>query len=168
MSKTRACYNCLHYTQHGLLMNVTAGPRCTKGLNPELENAPLASVRRDIESPVDEMASFCDSYLWAPEGYEKLRRISHKRLKEDPRYSTKDLSEKFVPYFERDQNVRIKVERGTNWTQTEFGYVGMSVGWLPMFLLVRSSRSKGSSVLLSDEWRILGVKNAKEKRYCML
>lgn len=82
MSKTRACYNCLHYeqvpmgdtvAQWGQQLNRVFAPRCTKGLNPSLAHAPPhMPTRWEGKFEPDEMASFCDSYLWAPVGFAKL------------------------------------------------------------------------------------------------
>lgn len=182
MSKTRACYNCLHYDQRGIdlmpigdrpadlsnaeLRTSSYAPRCLRGLNPALAHAPTNMAEREKgEFAGDEMASFCDSYLWAPLRYEKLRRVVRLRLQKHPNYTTCDLSEKFVPHYERNDRVRIKVQWGTNWTHTECGFVSLSTGWKPVFLLMRNHRARVRSTVLDDDYRIIGMKYDKEKRY---
>lgn len=180
MSKTRACYNCLHYEQTPMgdmpaqwsdhpdkaPLHRGFAPRCTKGLNPSLAHAPIhMPTRWEGKFEPDEMAGFCDSYLWAPVGWPKLRGFAHRQLGRMPNFTTAFLSEKFVRYFEKGSSERIKIERGVNLRYTEYGYVSVSTGWQPVFLLIRSSRSKGSSVCLEDTDGIIGVKHHKDKRY---
>jgi hypothetical protein len=82
MLKARACYNCLHYQQvpidqiHDETIVLRGfSPRCTKGLNPALADAPdNMQWRREGKFEPDEMASFCDAYLWAPRQYARLRK----------------------------------------------------------------------------------------------
>lgn len=164
MSKTRACYNCLYHTQSTQL-NSGSQPRCKRGLNPALEDAPPLYVRWKGEFAADEMASFCDSYLWAPEAYAKLRRVARAHLAKDPRWSTSKLPEKFVQYYERNDRVRIKVETISGSISTECGYVSLSTGWIPFFLLMRSTRARGSSILLRDDMRVVAVKEGDKGRY---
>lgn len=176
MSKTRACYNCLHYEQTpmGNLVedpmnpshNRGFAPRCTKGLNPSLGHAPIhMPTRWEGKFEPDEMANFCDSYLWAPVGWPKLRGFAQRQLGKMPNFTTACLSEKFVGYFEKGSTERIKIERGVNLRHTEFGYVSVSTGWQPVFLLIRSERSRGSSVCLEDSDQIVGHKHKTAKRY---
>lgn len=180
MSKTRACYNCLHYEQVPMGDTIAPrgyepesapiqrgfAPRCTKGLNPSLAHAPIhMPTRWEGKFEPDEMAGFCDSYLWAPVGWPKLRGYAQRQLRKMPNFTTACLSEKFVRYFERGSTERIKIERGVNLRHTEFGYVSVSTGWQPVFLLIRSARSRGSSVCLEDTDDIVGVKYHKDKRY---
>lgn len=172
MSKTRACYNCLHYEQvpwgqeRESVYHRGFSPRCTKCLNPALESAPIhMPTRWEGKFEPDEMANFCDSYLWAPVGWPKLRGFAQRQLGKMPNFTTACLSEKFVGYFERGSTERIKIERGVNPRYTEFGYVSVSTGWQPVFLLIRSERSRGSSVCLEDSDQIVGHKHKTAKRY---
>lgn len=172
MSKTRACYNCLHYEQvpwgqeRESVYHRGFSPRCTKCLNPALESAPIhMPTRWEGKFEPDEMANFCDSYLWAPVGWPKLRGFAKSRLAKMPNFTTACLSEKFVRYFEKGSTERIKIERGVNLRYTEYGYVSISTGWQPVFLLIRSARSRGSSVCLEDSDQIVGHKHRTEKRY---
>jgi hypothetical protein len=172
MSKDRLCYNCVHYEQHSSVTGRNAdsfefAPRCTKGLNPSLAHAPSQNHLREIGGfEPDNMALFCDSYLWSPVRYPKLRRTSLIGLKRHgQQYRNHQLPEKFVPAFEKGQNYRVKVERGINMRYTEHGYVSISTGWEPVFLLMRSNRSRLSSVVLCDDDEIIGERTWDEKRY---
>lgn len=160
MTKERICSNCVWHTIRA------DSPRCTKGLNPALGYGSLHSwPPSDQLDTVQQMAQFCDSYVWCPERFPKLKRITLMGVKRDPRWTTAELPEKFVPYYESNHMTRIKVEWGTNWTRTECGFVSISTGWSPVFLLMRSIKSKGSSTVLSNDYRIIGVKYDGERRY---
>ncbi len=170
MTKTRACYNCLHYQQvpidqihdekiivHGF------SPRCVKGLNPALADAPdNMQLRREGKFEPDEMASFCDAYIWAPRQYARLRKSVAAGLKKDVRYTTAQLAASFAQYFEQ-RNIRIKIERPGG--ETACGRVSISRGWSPIFLLIKSVCARSSSVVLSDDDRVVGIRDEREKRY---
>jgi hypothetical protein len=170
MIKTRACYNCLHYQQvpidqiHDETVTYRGfSPRCTKGLNPALMDAPdNMQYRREGKFEPDEMASFCDAYLWAPRQYARLRKSAANGLKRDARYTTAQLAASFAQYFEQ-RNIRIKIERPGG--VTEYGRVSISTGWSPVFLLMKSVRTNSSSVVLDDDDRVVGIRDQREKRY---
>ena len=141
-------------------------PRCTKALNPALGDAPdNMEIRRAGKFEPDEMASFCDAFLWAPRQYPKLRSFATRQLKKMDNFTTADLPEKFVPYYEQGSQLRIKIERGVNFIVNEYGRVGVSTGWKPAFLLVKSDRHKGSSVVLDEEDRVVALRRGSDKRY---
>lgn len=183
MSKTRLCLNCAHYEDRGLDIlpmgdrgtdlsgsveaRITGfAPRCLKGLNPSLAHAPLHEVQREVQGfEPDAMAAFCDSYVWAPPISSKFRMYVRRKVEKDPRFSTLDLPEKFIRFWEKGQNVRIKIERGLNHRYNEYGYVSISTGWQPVFLLVKSVKAKLSSVLLKEDDLIVGVRAWNRKSY---
>lgn len=176
--KHRACYNCAHYEDRGIdqlpigsrpedksgaeIRTTDFAPRCLKGLNPSLAHAPkFMGERMQNTFEPDAMAAFCDTYIWAPPAAgDKFRKMVRKKVEMiGPSYSTVNLPLKFVKFWEKGPNVRLKVEQGTNFIHTEMGYVAMSTGWVPVFLLVRSTKAKGSSVILSDDDRIVGIRD---------
>lgn len=166
MSKTRACFNCLWYEQTPEGQDYGYAPRCTKGLNPSLGHAPPnLHIREEGSFEPDQMAAFCDSYLWAPVRFPRLRKSSKFRLSKDPRYTTAGYSEKFLPFYERGTDCRLKIERGVQWTSTDYGHVSTSTGWQPVLLLMRSTKANGSSVILDDDCRIVAVKWKGDSRY---
>lgn len=173
MAKARACYNCLHYEQvpmhqiHDETVTLRGfAPRCTKGLNPAIGHAPdNMQLRREGKFEPDEMASFCDVFLWAPRQYPKLRSFATRQLAKMANFTTAALPEKFVPYYEQGSHVRIKIERGINYIHNEYGRVGVSTGWQPAFLLVKNDRHKGSSVVLEEEDRVVALRRGSDKRY---
>ena len=182
MSKQRACYNCLHYEDrtpfelpigarpedHSGAGTITKSftPRCLRGLNPSLAQAPpYMGERMQGAFEPDTMAAFCDDYLWAPRVMgDKLRAFVRLRLRKEPRFNTVNLPEKFVKFWGRGTSVRIKIERGETFRYTETGYVGISVGHEPAFLLIRSVNGKRSNVLLREDDRIVGVRSWPAER----
>ena len=69
------------------------------------------------------------------------------------KFDATSLDQKFVPYFESGQ--RIKVETcGEELT----GTIGVTTGWRPCFLLMRTSRAMGSSWTLGERDKITAVK----------
>lgn len=67
-------------------------------------------------------------------------------------FSATGLSMQFVPYFRTGQ--RIKVLMGG---EELTGTVGVTTGWQPTFLLMRSKRAVGSPHTLSDEDQIVAI-----------
>jgi hypothetical protein len=166
VSKTRACYNCLRQTYFTRQSDGKPYPKCGAKLNPSLEqDAPSLLERWAGAFEPDNMAAFCDSYLWAPHGYQKLRQIAAMKLVEDPRFTTVCLPEKFVRFYERNETVRIKIEEGISCKWTTCGRVAISTGWQPVFLLMRNRRAHGSSTVLTEDTRLVAVKEGEKGRY---
>ena len=174
MAKTRACYNCLHYEQvpmhqiHDETVTLRGfAPRCTKGLNPAIEHAPdNMQFRREGKFEPDEMASFCDAYLWAPRQYARLRNIAAQGLKKHPQYTTVNLAEQFAQYFEQ-RDIRIKIHQGEA-HMPAYGRVAISTGWAPVFLLIARESAKASSVVLGANDTTVATRTRFEKRYRVL
>lgn len=68
-------------------------------------------------------------------------------------FDISDLCPKFISHF--GENYRIKVV--DKWGEIHTGYVGITTGWKPSFLLVYNSRSLGSSILLNDDYEIIKI-----------
>lgn len=66
--------------------------------------------------------------------------ISKKNREYPGKFDSSNLNPTFIPYFESGQ--RIEVDFGH---ETKRGTIGVSTGWKPVFLLVLTSRSTGSS-----------------------
>lgn len=160
-TKARICCHCLHFA------NDSSGlpGHCQKYLNPALAvDPPPMPARWAGEFAPDAMALFCDSYLWAPLGYKRLRQMAHTKTTRDPHFSTVSLSAKFVQYYERGQTTRIRV-RYQNEGPARHGYVGISSGEQPVFLLMASTRSKSSGIVLTDAYCVVAVRAEGKKHY---
>lgn len=85
--------------------------------------------------------------------------IARKVREYGDKFDTSDLAPQFVRYFNSGERVRV-----------DFGYaqltgtIGVTTGWRPAFLLMRTSRSHGSSDLLSKDDRIIAVKEGRAYR----
>lgn len=169
--KIRSCENCVHYEHHsnplGSPDTTTWAPRCTKGLNPALAFATKGN-RTDFEP--DTMAAFCDHYLWAPVKYVKLHRhvLRQQRAISEGKYSTFGLSEKFAPFFEHGSNTRIRLQKAYQYqTRAPCGYVSISSGWEPVFILMASIKTRCSPYLLDDKSEITGIREQGQTRFRM-
>lgn len=152
--KARLCCNCLNYA-HGA---------CRGGLNPSLaDNPPPMPQRWAGEFVPDHMAAFCDSYLWAPEGYTRLRYYCASSGGKHRDFTTAGLAVKFAGFYEQGMKVRIRVQY-MELGPVHRGYVSISRGWAPCFLLVRSTRARGG-MPLSDVYRIIGVREEGKRNY---
>lgn len=78
--------------------------------------------------------------------------VARKRREYGDKFSDRSLTQKFVPYYESGR--RIKVE---TLGHTLTGTVGVTTGWVPCFLLLRTSRSRDSIYTLSDLDKIVAV-----------
>ena len=78
--------------------------------------------------------------------------LARKRLKFGDKFDLSNLAPQFIPYF-NDREVRIEVEFSSG--EKSRGFIGITTGWKPLFLLVRTRRSLGSSYTLSSEDRVV-------------
>lgn len=69
------------------------------------------------------------------------------------KFDTSELCEKFIPYFESGQRIIIK----DKWGKEYRGYVGVTTGWKPSFLLCFRSNSYSSWYTLNDNDTIVGT-----------
>jgi len=76
--------------------------------------------------------------------------LERKRCEYGSKFDSSDLAPEFIPFYESQQ--RIKVDFGDI---VLTGTVGVTTGWKPIFLLMRTSRSVGSIYTLSSSDHIL-------------
>lgn len=79
--------------------------------------------------------------------------LARKRKELGSTFDMSGLAEQFIPYFNNQE--RIKVDTGFGHVT---GTVGVTTGWKPLFLLMRTARSRGSSITLGKKDRIIAVK----------
>jgi len=72
--------------------------------------------------------------------------IARKRAEFGDKFDSSDLAEKFIPYFESGQRIEVTDRYGNK----SRGYVGVTTGWKPAFILVYNRRSLGGSWILRD------------------
>lgn len=73
--------------------------------------------------------------------------------KHGEQFDSSKLSKKFIKYFENEQ--RIEVKRPYKDESNLRGYVGITTGWRPSFILLLKSNSTGSSELLDERYEIV-------------
>ena len=86
--------------------------------------------------------------------------IARKQREYGTKFSDAGLAKQFAPYFESGE--RIMIDRSLDGEKPLTGTVGVTGGWVPCFLLMRTSRSTGSSVTLSDRDKVIAVKRGRK------
>jgi hypothetical protein len=86
--------------------------------------------------------------------------VNRKTAQYGNKFDPSGLDKRFITYYQTGQ--RIKVETcGMIMT----GTVGVTTGWKPAFLLMRTSRSMGSSWILGTESKLLSVQASHKGKY---
>lgn len=80
--------------------------------------------------------------------------INRKQAEYGEKFDTSELSQQFVRYYNNGQRIKVK----TRWDEELTGTIGVTTGWKPVFLLMRTSRSIGSSTTLTNEDKIIAGK----------
>jgi hypothetical protein len=62
-----------------------------------------------------------------------------------------DISKQFIPYYENGSRIKVKFSYG----EIKSGTIGKTTGWKPVFILMLTSRSTGSSYVLTDKEKIV-------------
>lgn len=73
------------------------------------------------------------------------------------RFDGRDLDGRFVRFFESGERIKIR-----SFGETFTGTVGVTTGWRPVFILLRTSRSMGSSITLGPNEELLAVKRGRK------
>ncbi len=71
----------------------------------------------------------------------------------DPRFKSDGLARKFVEHFRANHRIQVRDKTGAVFS----GYVGITIGWRPAFILVYNRKAMGSGVLLTDSEEIVKV-----------
>jgi hypothetical protein len=106
-------------------------------------------LETSVEPQVHDMALLCDDYMWAPYRFSRMRHHVLFRMKKQPGYSQDNLMRMFVWYYCQGRDARIQIELGSNTCCYEYGFVSMSGGRVPTFLLMRSTTAVYASEVLA-------------------
>lgn len=68
-------------------------------------------------------------------------------------FNTSSVAQKFVGYYNSRERIRVQFPGHS----TMDGYVGVTTGYTPVFILVYNRRSLGSSIVLDDEFNLVKV-----------
>lgn len=77
--------------------------------------------------------------------------IQRKKVEYGTKFSASELAEQFVPAFNSGRRIRVKFHTG----EVLSGTVGVTTGWRPTFMLMLTSRSRGSGWLLGKRDKIV-------------
>lgn len=77
--------------------------------------------------------------------------LARKKAEYGDKFDPSKLSKKFIPFYESQQRIKVKW-----YDEILTGTVGITTGWVPVFLLMRTKRSHGSPYVLSDKNEIIG------------
>lgn len=80
-----------------------------------------------------------------------------KEFKGRIKFDSSDLSEKFIPYFESQERIEVKFSGEVEGNEIKRGTVGVTTGPKPVFILMLTKRSLGSSYILTNHDEILQV-----------
>lgn len=86
--------------------------------------------------------------------------IARRKAEFGERFSPCYLDPRFVPFFESGQRIKVSMS-GTEMT----GTVGVTTGWQPAFLLMRSARAISSPWPLGPADKILAVQKGRAYVY---
>lgn len=84
--------------------------------------------------------------------------LAKKKREYGDKFDSSALAKKFIPYYNSGERIAVDFGNGV----VKRGRVGATTGWKPVFLLVLTTRSMGSSYTLSDKDEIVPI--TKQKR----
>lgn len=79
--------------------------------------------------------------------------VTAKQQEYSAKWDASDLAPQFIEYFESGQRVEVEFSYG----ETKRGTIGITTGWKPVFLLMLTKRSRGSSDTLGKDDKVLRV-----------
>ena len=90
---------------------------------------------------------------------ESFARYSERKQREHgAKWDASQLDRSLVPYFESGARIKVRI-----FDEVLTGTVGVTTGWRPAFLLMRTSRSMGSSDVLSPgSFELLAVQYGRK------
>jgi hypothetical protein len=72
--------------------------------------------------------------------------------------------QQLIDAYNRDRDYRVQVQLSDG--RLAWGYVSLSTGWVPTFLLMRSTRAIGSSTVLDHSNKIVASHWLRARRHC--
>ena len=73
--------------------------------------------------------------------------LSRALYRHGDKFTCKNLSNQFIKYYNNQQRIEVNFGDGL----IKRGRVGITTGWAPVFILLLTKRSRGSSFTLSDQ-----------------
>lgn len=78
--------------------------------------------------------------------------IDRARQLHGSKFDMRDLDKRFIQYYNNGQRIKV-----TSYGESKSGTVGVTTGWKPVFLLILTSRSHGSSHTLGKSVKKIEV-----------
>ena len=69
------------------------------------------------------------------------------------KFSDENLNPAFIPFFENGKRIEVEFP----WGERKRGRIGVSTGWMPIFLLMLTRRSMGSSWTIRENERVVKI-----------
>ena len=79
--------------------------------------------------------------------------VDNKMKQYGSKFDVSDLNKEFIPYFENGERITVKFSYG----EVKRGTIGISSGWKPIFLLMLTKRSSGSSYTIGKQDQIARI-----------
>jgi hypothetical protein len=77
-------------------------------------------------------------------------------------FDPSDIKKDFIRYYETGERVRVRWSYPSGSFEDLTGTIGITTGWRPVFILMRTSRSIGSPYTLTGDCKVVAVqKNGK-------
>jgi len=86
--------------------------------------------------------------------------IKRKENEYGKKFDASELASQFIPFFNSHERVKVQFPYG----ETLTGTIGVTTGWKPVFLLMRTRRSIGSPYTLHSKDKIVAVKEENKYR----
>lgn len=81
--------------------------------------------------------------------YEEL--LASKKRQHGDKFDDSDLVVKFAPFFNSQERITVEFSFG----ETKRGTIGVTTGWKPIFLLMLTKRSTGSSWTINNDDKVI-------------
>ena len=82
--------------------------------------------------------------------------LERKKQEYGRKFRVSSLDRRFIRYFNSGERIKVTYKYGKT-TEVKTGTVGVTTGWKPVFLLVLTSRSLGSSYFLDKSVKKIEV-----------
>lgn len=84
--------------------------------------------------------------------------VARGRARHGDRYREPEAADRFAYWMDSGDRIKVRVYGDEEVT----GTVSITTGWHPAFILMRTSRSIGSSILLDERAEVVGVKKGRD------
>ena len=88
--------------------------------------------------------------------------VESKKEQYSDTFSEENINKDFIPYFNSQEKVKVEYTYKSGVKETYTGTIGITTGWKPCFLLMRTERSRGSSYTISDICKVIAVKKGSK------